>query len=336
MNTCQTLYFIAPYRVELREESLPVPKEGQVLLESVCSAISPGSEMLLYRSQFSSLKDCHDSVSSDLSYPTPYGYACVGRIVAVGPQVTQDLLGQLAFAFHAHSTHVLADLDELLFLPAGISPETACFLPNTETAINLVHDAAPLLGERAIVFGQGIVGLLTTALLTEFPLAALLAVDRYSLRREAAQALGVTASLDPAEPDFYEHALTFLDGIGADFSLEISGAAPALNDAIALTRFSGRVIIGSWYGTNNAILDLGGVFHRSRITLYPSQVSTIRPELSGCWNKARRFALAWQVLQRIQPQRWITHRFPFERAAEAYHLLHESPETTIQILFTYE
>ena len=215
-----------------------------------------------------------------------------------------------------------------------MSPEIACFLPNMETAVNFVQDSAPILGERALVFGQGIVGLLTTALLSEFPLASLVTCDFYPLRREASLSLSVSAALDPNESDFHEQARKLLPS-GADLSLELSGSPSALNDAIALTGFNGRVVIGSWYGEKKANLDLGGAFHRSRIRLIASQVSTIAPELSGRWDKARRFEVALEALERIQPQKWITHRFSLEQAEEAYRLLDESPEETIQVIFDY-
>ncbi len=335
MRTRHTLYFLAPYHVELREEPLPELAAREVLVETICSAISAGSEMLLYRGQFPSVRDPHDRLSSGLTYPAPYGYACVGRVIDVGPQVEESLIGRLVFVFHPHSTHFAASLDHLHLLPADVSAEAACFLANTETAITLVHDAAPLLGERALVLGQGIVGLLTTALLAEFPLQTLLTADKYPLRRQLSLALGAADSLDPGRSDFRALALDRLGRAGADFSIEISGAPSALNDAIALTRFGGRIIIGSWYGAQQATLDLGGAFHRSRICLYASQVSTIRPELSARWDKARRLALAWDALRRIRPERWITHRIPIQQAPEAYRLIDQAPEAVLQVLLVY-
>jgi len=123
---------------------------------------------------------------------------------------------------------------------------------------------------------------------------------------------------------------------GADLALELSGAPAALNDAIALTAFSGRIVIGSFYGEKRTELNLGGSFHRSRIKLISSQVSTIAPELSARWDKARRFDVAWNALQRIRPEKWITHRFPLEKAADAYCLLDENPQETIQVIFEYQ
>ena len=203
-----------------------------------------------------------------------------------------------------------------------------------ETAVNLVQDSAPILGERVLVFGQGIVGLLTTALLAEFPLASLVACDCYPLRREASLSLGVSAVLDPNASDFREQVRKLLPS-GADLSLELSGSPTALDDAISLTGFDGRVVIGSWYGEKKNALDLGGTFHRSRIKLISSQVSTIAPGLRGRWDKGRRFEVAWGALERIQPQKWITHRFPIEGTKEAYRLLDKSPEKTIQVIFDY-
>ena len=122
---------------------------------------------------------------------------------------------------------------------------------------------------------------------------------------------------------------------GADLAFELSGNPTALNDAIALTTFTGRVVIGSWYGEKPAEIELGGKFHRSRIRLISSQVSTIAPELEGRWDKARRFDAAWKAMERIKPEKWITHRFSIDEAVEAYRLLDESPQETIQVLLTY-
>jgi threonine dehydrogenase-like Zn-dependent dehydrogenase len=204
-----------------------------------------------------------------------------------------------------------------------------------ETAVNLVQDAAPILGEQTLVFGQGIVGLLTTALLAEFPLASLVTCDCYPLRREASLSLGVTAVFDPYAEDFRKRTRELLPS-GADLAIELSGSPAALDDAIALTGYSGRVVVGSWYGQKKAALDLGGTFHRSRIQLISSQVSTIAPGLRGRWDKARRFGVAWEALRRIQPAKWITHRYPLDEAKEAYRLLDLSPEETIQVIFGYE
>ena len=329
----QTVTFTAPRQVELREESLPALGADDILVETICSAISAGTELLVYRGQFpKDLADSNDALSSGLKYPLAYGYACVGRVTELGSNVDPGLAGRLMFSFQPHTTHFIARPDSLFPVPEGVSPEAACFLPNMETAVNLVQDAAPILGESVLVLGQGVIGLLTTALLHEFPLEALVSADCYELRCKASQEIGATKSLDPDSPNFRE---VLCAQHKFDLTFELSGRPETLNDALAVTAFSGRIVIGSWYGEKRAPIDLGGAFHRSRIKLISSQVSTIAPELSGRWDKSRRFEVAWAALERIRPEKWITHRFPLDQAAEAYRLLDENPQEAIQVIFDY-
>jgi 2-desacetyl-2-hydroxyethyl bacteriochlorophyllide A dehydrogenase len=335
MPKVQTLFFTAPKKVEVRESILPIPKENEVLVETICSAISAGTEMLVHRGQFPHLADAHDNVSSDLKYPLAYGYACVGRVKETGKQVDKSWRNKLVFAFHPHASSFITQPSSLILIPDSLSPETACFLPNMETAVNLLHDGAPILGERVLVLGQGVIGLLTASLLSEFPLESLVTVDHFELRRNALKMEGKKLKVKSLTPnDLRLSAINVLQN-GADLTFELSGSPSALNDAIALTTFSGRIVIGSWYGQKRAEIDLGGAFHRSRIKLISSQVSTISPELSSRWDKPRRFDVAWKALERIKPEKWITHRFPLIDADKAYQLLDENPQETIQIIFDY-
>jgi 2-desacetyl-2-hydroxyethyl bacteriochlorophyllide A dehydrogenase len=336
MTTRARLYFIAQRQVEVREEILPPLKPEEVLVRTQLSAISPGTEMLVYRGQFPkiALDTNIESLAGKFQYPLCYGYACVGRVEEIGSDVNSSWLNKQVFSFQPHASHFITDPNSLIPFPDGLSPETAAFLPNIETAVNLVQDGAPILGERVLVLGQGIIGLLTTALLAEFPLETLISADYFPFRRETSLAAGAKASFDPAEPDFHQH-IHALQRSGADLTFELSGAPATLNDAITLTAFSGRIVIGSWYGEKQAPLNLGGEFHRSRIKLISSQVSTIAPELSARCDKPRRFEAAWNALRRICPEKWITHRFPLKNASDAYKLIDQSPQETIQVILDY-
>ena len=328
MQKARTLYFTAPKKVEIREAVLPILKDDEVLVETICSAISAGTEMLVYRGEFPHIVDLHDGLSSDLNYPLAYGYACAGKVVEAGKDVNRDWLNKVVFAFQPHTSHFITKTESLIQTPNSLSPETTCFLPNMETAVNLVQDGAPILGESVLVLGQGMVGLLTASLLSEFPLESLVTVDRFELRKKALNVAGQKSkvkslALDDLRPSTF------------DLVFELSGSPSALNDAIAGTTFSGRIVIGSWYGQKRAEVDLGSAFHRSRIKLISSQVSTISPELSGRWDKSRRFDVAWKALERIKPEKWITHRFSVDDAEKAYQLLDKNPQETIQVIFNY-
>ncbi len=336
------LYFTAPYQVSVREESLPPLAAGQVLVQTLISAISPGTELLIYRGQSPTdipVDETIPALSGNFGFPLKYGYAAVGRVMALGPDVAPEWQGRLVFVFHPHESHFLASLAELIPVPPAIPPGEAAFLPNMETAVNFLMDGQPLIGEQVAVFGQGVVGLLTTALLARLPLGRLVTLDRYPIRREKSLAMGAHASLDPTTPDALARVHSLLQEshscAGADLAYELSGNPIALDQAIAVTGFNGRVIIGSWYGQKRVDLNLGGRFHRSRIRLISSQVSTIAPEWEGRWTKSRRLQVAWWVLQQVGPAQLITHRFPITQASQAYALLDQHPEEAIQVMLTY-
>jgi len=335
----QSIWFIGPGQIEVREEELGVPEAGQLLVQTRLSAISPGTEMLFYHDEVPEEMALDDSIVAlpgMARFPFKYGYASVGEVCAVGSGVAGDWLGRRVFSFHPHESAYLAVPGELMLIPEGIGWEDAVFLPNMETALNLVLDAAPLMGETAAVFGLGIIGLLTTALLARLPLALLAALDPLATRRAQA---GARLCVDPFAPDALEQvaqaaALAGSTG-GVDLVVECSGSPRALDQALALTGTEGRIVIGSWYGKKAVSLNLGGRFHRSRIRLIGSQVSTLAAGLTGRWSKQRRFGVAWEQIRQVRPARWITQRFSAGAADRAYALLSENPAEAIQVIFEY-
>ncbi|AFZ71497.1 zinc-dependent alcohol dehydrogenase [Natronobacterium gregoryi] len=335
--TAQTLYFTGPRTVEIRCRDVCDPGPDELRVRTIASAISAGTERLIYSGDAPAELPADEQLEAfdgDLSFPLSYGYAAVGEVTAVGSNVDDDWLGQQVFAYNPHESHFLARPDDVLPVPDGVSAHEATLFANLETAVTFLLDGEPLLGERVAVLGQGVVGLLTTALLSQTPLESLVTFDTYERRRERSTAFGADRSLDPDRelPD------AFVDTAGdrADLTYELSGNPDALDDAISTTGFDGRVIVGSWYGTRPASVELGGRFHRDRLEVRSSQVSTIDPRLSGRWSRERRHELTWEWLQRLEVTSLLTHERPLSEAPEAYELLEKRPEATIQLLFTYE
>lgn len=335
----RSLYFTAPRRAEIREEIMPPVGKDEVLCETILSAISPGTEMLVYRGQAPLDLAADETIAAlegGFGFPIKYGYAAVGRVTSLGAEVPAGWLHKTVFAFNPHESHFISPVAALHPLPEGLAPEAAVFLPNMETAVSFLMDGRPVIGERVAVIGQGVVGLLTTALLSEIPLSALGAVDPLPLRQDWARRLGATVVAGPEDAPAVmsafkgDHLLP-----GADLTYEISGNPRALDLAVTLTGDYGRIVIGSWYGTKPVQVDLGGRFHRAHIRLIGTQVSALAAEWLGRWTKARRLVVAWDMLRRYHPDRLITHTFPIERAPEAYRLLDENPAGAIQIVFRY-
>ncbi|MBI5250837.1 MAG: zinc-binding alcohol dehydrogenase [Desulfomonile tiedjei] len=334
--------FRAPYAVAAVEEPFPDLPRNNVLVETLCSAISPGTEMLLYRGLWPADLPVDDSIPSlagKFAYPLKYGYSCVGKVIETGASVDRNWLGQIVFSFNPHRSYFASPPEHLIPVPPELSAEEAAFLPNMETAVSFLMDGRPIIGERVLIIGQGIVGLLTAGLLAGFPLQLLVTLDKYPLRREKSSALGACA-LDPGDPELSARILELLGAehsrSGADLVYELSGNPAALDTAISAAGFGGRVVIGSWYGGKRAAIDLGGRFHRGRIKLISSQVSALAPEFTGLWTKSRRLTLALRMLERLKPSSLITHRFHVSRVSEAYKLLDEQPENAIQVILTYE
>lgn len=331
----RAVIFRGPRAVETCEEALPEPGPGEMRVLAEVSLISAGTEMLFYRGQVPDDLPVDATIAGmdeGFAYPLKYGYALVGRVEALGEGIDAGWQDRQVFAFHPHESAFCTRPEDLIPLPMGVEVEAATFLPSAETAVTLLLDGAPLLGERVVVFGQGIVGLLVTRLLGRMPLDRLVTVDAYSLRRAASLAAGADRCLPPGDASALRKHLW---GTGADLAYELSGSPEALDDAVAATGYSGRVVVGSWYGTKPTALHLGGRFHRSRIRLISSQVSSIAPALRGRWDRARRFAAAWSLIRTLDAEALITHRYPIERAAEAYDLLDRHPEQALGVLLTY-
>ena len=323
------LWFTQPYQVEVREGEQVSVAADSVRVRTLCSAISAGTEMLVYRGQLPEdlgLDASIEGMQSKPSYPLQYGYACVGVVEELGANVAQHWQGKRVFAFAPHGSHFISTCDALIELPEDVEAEDAVFLANMETAVNLVQDGRPELGERVAVLGQGIVGLLLTGVLARFPLQELLAIDGIAERRALAQTLGASATCSGLHLDEQE----------ADLIYEVSGVPEALNSAITLAGYESRIVVGSWYGKKSAAIELGGKAHRNRISITTSQVSSIASPLSGRWSKARRFGVAWQMLRDIRPSRLISQQVPLLEAESIYKQLHETPEKITQAIFVYD
>jgi threonine dehydrogenase-like Zn-dependent dehydrogenase len=249
-----------------------------------------------------------------------YGYSCVGTTES----------GRRVFAFFPHQDRFYVAPEELLGIPDALAFEDAAFLATMETALGIVHDAAPRYGESALVAGLGVVGLLVAEILLASGVRPVIGVERHPLRREAGRRAGCEV-LDPADPARLERIRALTGGRGADLAVNVSGSPAGLQLAIDTTVFEGTVVEASWYGERRATLQLGEAFHRGRLRLRSSQVSRIDPALSGRWDKSRRFGTVLDLLAQLRPSRYLTHRFALDRAAEAFALIDQRPGECIQV-----
>ena len=337
-----SLFFKQPNVMELRENTVPEPIDDHVLVAVRFSGISAGTEMLVFKDQFPKHMDVDltiKSLAKPFQYPLLYGYSCVGRVAAVGSRVDPGWLGRRVFAFHPHESHFTKPITELIPLPDIVPDEDAIFLPSMETAINLIMDGQPVIGEHVMVWGLGIIGLLTIGLLSHYPIDRLIGVDPLPLRREKAIDLGAYKALSDREDGFDKKmAALFSRADGddkADLIYELSGNPAVLNQTLDWAGYTSRIVVGSWYGKKAASINMGGAYHRDRITLISSQVSTIDPQRTGRWTKMRRQQFALKMLSALRPRRLITHRWDVRKAQSAFDLIAERPQEVLQVVLTY-
>ncbi len=334
-RAADALVFTGVGELERRPVTVDAPGPKEVTIRTMVSAISPGTELLLYRGELPAeiAADIGVEATADaVTYPTPYGYALVGEVTETGEAVEDVTVGQRVFAFHPHQTQCTVNADAVVPLSEDLSAAAGAMLPTVETATNFLMDGQPRIGERVVVFGAGVIGLWTTRLLAAFPVTVTV-VEPIARRRRLADAMGADRTVPPeAVDDLYADRAP----PGADLVYEVSGQPAALDDAIDAVGYDGRIIVGSWYGEKRHPLELGTDFHRDRISITSSQVSTVAPDHRGRWSSDRRLRVALDQLHRIDPSRLVTDRVPFTEAETAYRRLDSSPESTLQVLLTYD
>lgn len=331
----QAVWFSAPRTVELRAETVPPPGPGQVRVQTIASALSHGTERLVYRGEVPpDLPLDLPTLAGSFGFPIKYGYAAVGRVRDVGPDVTTHAPGDLIFALHPHQTIFNLPAGAALRLPTAIDPLLGVFTANLETAVNIVHDTPLHFGETALIFGQGIVGLLVAQVLRLSGARRVIAVEPAALRRDLALRAGVDLVLAPAA-DLRDQIRAANAGHAPDVVIEVSGSVTALQAAIDNVVQDGAVVVASWYGTKPVQLLLGEHFHRGRVRLISSQVGRLNPALGARWDYARRSQTVLDLLPELVLADLITHRIPLADAPTAYRLLDEQPEQIGQVILTY-
>jgi 2-desacetyl-2-hydroxyethyl bacteriochlorophyllide A dehydrogenase len=326
----RALWFVAPRQVELRPVDIPPLEHGEVLVRTSCSGVSAGTELLAYRGELPGDLAVDESIGAlggSFTYPFRYGYSCVGGVEALGPGVENLTVGDRVFAFQPHQERFVAAASELVAVPT-LEPRMAVMLPYVETALQIVLDAGPLLGDAVVVSGLGALGLLVATLAARAG-AGVVGIEPQPWRREMAAELGISA-VDPA--DASDPAAGALN---VPLVIECSGNPAALANALDLLAHEGTVLVASWYGSKPVSLPLGGPFHRRRLTIRSTQVSTIPAALSGRWSRRRRLMHAVDLAPTLPLAQLATDTVPFEQAGEGYARLDAGAPGVVHIAFGY-
>jgi len=311
MSTCndppaaaRALWYVAPGRAELRTEPLPRPAAGEVRVQARYSAISRGTESLVFHGRVPSSEWRRmraPEQAGDFPFPVKYGYSTVGTVV----EGESSLLGRTVFALHPHQDAFVLPREAVLPVPAAVPARRALLAPNLETALNALWDGGALPGARIAVVGGGVVGALVAWLAARLPGAEVTLVDLRPERAGLARALGLGFEPPERVP------------AGCDLVFHASASPAGLETALAAAGDEASVVELSWYGDRPVPVMLGGRFHSARLRLIGSQVGRVAEPMRARWPLRRRLEKALALLEDDRLDALLEPDLAFERLPAA-------------------
>jgi threonine dehydrogenase-like Zn-dependent dehydrogenase len=323
MPDALAFWIVAPGQGELRRERVPEPGPGEILIETLASGISRGTETLVFQgrvpeSQRQIMRAPHQA--GDFAFPLKYGYSSVG-VVAAGPD---DWLGRRVFCLHPHQDRYVVPRRGVVAVPAAVTDERAVLAANMETVVNALWDAAPRVGDRVAVVGAGVIGALAAAVASRIPGAAVQLVDVNPDKAAIASALGVSFAVpNVATPE-------------ADLVFHASASAEGLATALDLAGFEATIVELSWYGDREVAIALGEGFHSRRLRLVSSQVGAVATPRRARWDRRRRLALALDLLVDARFDVLLAPPVPFARLPEVMRELAAGPSEVMCQVIRYK
>jgi 2-desacetyl-2-hydroxyethyl bacteriochlorophyllide A dehydrogenase len=296
----RALWYVAPGQAELRPAALREPGIGELLVRTLYSGLSRGTERLVFQGEVpeSEWKRMRaPAQEGEFPFPVKYGYCAVGSVEA-GPS---SLLERTVFALYPHQSRFVIPVERVVVIPESVPPQRAVLAANMETALNILWDGHAAPCDRIVIIGAGIVGLLVAALASKLPGAEVTVVDIDPARKPLVERLDAHF----AEPKAAPH--------DADLVVHASATEKGLALAFDCAGTEGTVVEASWHGAQACQLRLGGAFHSRRLKLISSQVGEIAPHRRPCWNHRRRLEASVKLLADARLDALLGEEIPFEK-----------------------
>ena len=335
----------APRVVGVREYETPKPAAGEVVIRTLFSGISAGTEIATYRGTNPYQEKRWDPEAelffpggSTFSYPLDvWGYSEVGEVTGLGKGAEGLAVGEVVWGIWGHRSHAALPAARLIEhqLSAHLDPIVGTFDRVGAVALNAVFASNARVGESVAIFGQGVIGLLATQLLVNQGIDVY-AVDAIPGRLALARQFGATPIL-ATEGDVAVILREHTRGRGVDRVIELSGVYAALQAGIRVAGVGGTVVAGGFYQGAADSLRLGEEFHHNRVSLVTSQIGALPHDLAGRWSRERLHQTVMKLCSagRLDPAPLVSHIFPARDAAAAYAMIDRPPSDLLQVILDF-
>lgn len=308
----RALWYVKPGLAELRTERLAAPRPGEARVAMLFSAVSRGTERLVANGEVpeSEWQRMRAPLQAGaFPYPVKYGYSATG-IVTAG---SEALVGKTVFCLHPHQDYFQVAEDMLTAVPDTIPARRATLAANLETALNAHWDAGTMPGDKVLVVGAGVVGLLTAFLAQRIAGTSVVITDIDHSRVKIAEALGLKFAAPGETPK--DNAIVF----------HTTASGAGLDTALDAAAFEGRIVELSWYGSRPASVRLGGAFHSRRLQIISSQVGYVAASRRATVSLRQRLEKAIALLDDPRLDHLVADVIPFGEAAERIHTVLNNP-----------
>lgn len=343
MATRTTLFLTGKQQLELREEPIPQPQAGELLVQSTRTIISTGTEGILYNRRF----DPGTHWDTWCQYPFRIGYMNAGRVIGIGQGVTGWQIGDRVVSMLGHTSHGIVGAGALR-IPDNVSDDEAPLAVLGRTTQVAVRRAEHRLGDSVVIIGLGLLGQLVTQYVRLMGAQRIIAIDTAPTRLEMALRHGATHALNMPSAEALEPVRRITDGRLADVVYDVTGSADVFATALPLARWYGTVVLLGDTGTPAQQRLTGDVVRRglkivgahvAHASAQPTGNEQDPPVLAlSPWHGRRMDELFLDYLSRglMRFGDMITHRYKPQQAPEAYEMLNTQRDKAMVVVFEWK
>jgi len=327
------LVITGPNKAEFIKTDIPKINESQILVKTICTAISTGTEIRVYKGISIDKNNKFMFPNMPWNYPVENGYSTVGKIVEIGKNVVGYEIGQRVFTSETHKQYAACNTEDVFKIPKDISSENAAMLNILQVGHIALRSANPTFGENLVIAGLGVIGLSVLAYCKSFGFNAV-GIETISTRQSIAQAMGIISVFNPNESNIQKKIQQQLGGNLPDFAIEAASNWNAIEMCQHLVKEDGKIIVVSRHTDEPQYNPVGHPYFGKRQSIISSYGF---PENNTRWNRLNCMNLTIQLLEskRLNVSPLITDKIQWNELPDMYAKLNANPENTVGVIVNW-